>query len=41
MTHIGDPVIVKGTEERVKYGDGWTDWELPWEQLQYLKGSAL
>ncbi|MEV8516755.1 Ig-like domain-containing protein [Dactylosporangium sp. NPDC051484] len=39
VTHIGDPVIVKGTEERVKYGDGWTDWELPWEQ--YVKGSAL
>ncbi|WP_433051288.1 Ig-like domain-containing protein [Dactylosporangium sp. CS-033363] len=39
VTHIGDPVIVKGTEERVKYGDGWTDWELPWEQ--YRKGSAL
>jgi lipoprotein-anchoring transpeptidase ErfK/SrfK len=39
VTHIGDPVIVKGTEERVKYGDGWTDWELPWDQ--YVKGSAL
>jgi lipoprotein-anchoring transpeptidase ErfK/SrfK len=39
ITHIGDPVIVKGTEERVKYGDGWTDWELPWDQ--YVKGSAL
>ncbi|MEV6927257.1 Ig-like domain-containing protein [Dactylosporangium sp. NPDC051485] len=39
VTHIGDPVIVKGTEERVKYGDGWTDWELPW--AQYVKGSAL
>ncbi|MET7423090.1 Ig-like domain-containing protein [Dactylosporangium sp. NPDC005555] len=39
VTHIGDPVIVKGTEERVKYGDGWTDWELSWEE--YQKGSAL
>lgn len=39
VTHIGDPVIVKGTEERVKYGDGWTDWELPWDE--YRKGSAL
>ncbi|MEV4515081.1 Ig-like domain-containing protein [Dactylosporangium sp. NPDC049525] len=39
VTHIGDPVIVKGTEERVKYGDGWTDWELSWED--YQKGSAL
>jgi lipoprotein-anchoring transpeptidase ErfK/SrfK len=39
VTHIGDPVIVKGTEEHVKYGDGWTDWELPWDQ--YVRGSAL
>ncbi|MFD0584530.1 L,D-transpeptidase [Dactylosporangium darangshiense] len=39
ITHIGDPVIVKGTEEHVKYGDGWTDWDLPWDQ--YVKGSAL
>ncbi|MET7397701.1 Ig-like domain-containing protein [Dactylosporangium sp. NPDC005572] len=39
ITHIGDPVIVKNTEARVKYGDGWTDWELPWDQ--YKKGSAL
>ncbi|GAA0734044.1 L,D-transpeptidase family protein [Dactylosporangium roseum] len=39
VTHIGDPVIVKNTESRVKYGDGWTDWELPWDQ--YVKGSAL
>ncbi|MGI5236538.1 Ig-like domain-containing protein [Dactylosporangium sp. CA-139066] len=39
VTHIGDPVIVKGTEEHVKYGDGWTDWDLPWDQ--YVKGSAL
>jgi lipoprotein-anchoring transpeptidase ErfK/SrfK len=39
ITHIGDPVIVKGTEEHVKYGDGWTDWELPWDQ--YVKGGAL
>jgi hypothetical protein len=39
ITHIGDPVIVKNTESRVKYGDGWTDWELSWEQ--YVKGSAI
>jgi lipoprotein-anchoring transpeptidase ErfK/SrfK len=39
VTHIGDPVIVKGTEGRVKYGDGWTDWELPFDE--YKKGSAL
>jgi lipoprotein-anchoring transpeptidase ErfK/SrfK len=39
ITHIGDPVIVRNTESKVKYGDGWTDWELSWEQ--YLKGSAI
>jgi hypothetical protein len=38
-THIGDPVIVKNTGSRVRYGDGWTDWEQPWEE--YVKGSAL
>ena len=39
ITHIGDPVIVRNTESRVKYGDGWTDWEQSWEQ--YVKGSAI
>jgi lipoprotein-anchoring transpeptidase ErfK/SrfK len=39
QTTIGDPVIVKGTEQRVKYGDGWTDWSMTWNQ--YVKGSAL
>ena len=39
ITHIGDPVIVKNTEAKVKYGDGWTDWEMSW--AQYVKGSAI
>jgi len=39
FTHIGDPVIVKGTGHKVTWGDGWTDWDRPWEE--YLKGSAL
>jgi lipoprotein-anchoring transpeptidase ErfK/SrfK len=39
ITHIGDPVIVKGTGSKVHWGDGWTDWDRPWEE--YLKGSAL
>jgi len=39
ITHVGDPVTVRGTERRVKPGDGWTDWELPWSE--YVKGSAL
>ncbi|MGC9670505.1 Ig-like domain-containing protein [Planosporangium sp. 12N6] len=39
QTHIGDPVIVKGTERGLDWGDGWTDWNVSWEE--YLKGSAL
>jgi hypothetical protein len=39
LTHLGDPVIVKGTERQLDWGDGWTDWNVSWEQ--YLKGSAL
>jgi lipoprotein-anchoring transpeptidase ErfK/SrfK len=39
QTLQGDPVIVKGTEEKVRLGDGWTDWNLGW--AEYVKGSAL
>jgi len=39
ITKIGDPVTVKGTEEKLQYGNGWTDWSLSWEQ--YIKGSAI
>ncbi len=35
----GDIVNVVGTERRVRPGDGWTDWNLSWDE--YLKGSAL
>ncbi|WP_091091110.1 L,D-transpeptidase [Micromonospora nigra] len=38
-THIGDPVTVKGTERKLQNGNGWTDWNMSWEQ--YVKGSAL
>jgi lipoprotein-anchoring transpeptidase ErfK/SrfK len=38
-TRVGDPVIVKGTEEKLPGGDGWTAWNLSWEEFQ--KGSAL
>jgi lipoprotein-anchoring transpeptidase ErfK/SrfK len=38
-TKIGDPVVVKGTGERLKYGNGWTDWSMSWEE--YVKGSAI
>jgi lipoprotein-anchoring transpeptidase ErfK/SrfK len=37
--HVGDPVTVSGTEAHVKWGDGWTDWDRPWEE--YVKGSAI
>ncbi len=39
QAHLGDPVIVKGTERGLDWGDGWTDWNVSWEE--YLKGSAL
>ncbi|WP_239088183.1 L,D-transpeptidase [Planosporangium mesophilum] len=39
QTRIGDPVIVKGTERGLDWGDGWTDWNRSWEE--YVKGSAL
>jgi lipoprotein-anchoring transpeptidase ErfK/SrfK len=38
-TKIGDPVTVKGTEQQLQYGNGWTDWSMTWEE--YVKGSAL
>jgi len=39
LVHIGDPVVVKGTEHKLDWGNGWTDWDRPWEE--YVKGSAL
>ncbi|UWZ33846.1 L,D-transpeptidase family protein [Dactylosporangium roseum] len=39
QTLIGDPVIIRGTEEHVKWGNGWTDWDIDWER--YAKGSAV
>src|SRR5262249_47142554 len=27
---VGDPVIVRGTEERLHQGNGWTAWDLSW-----------
>jgi hypothetical protein len=39
ITQIGDPVIIKGTEEHVKWQNGWTDWDVPW--AVYVKGSAI
>jgi hypothetical protein len=36
---IGDPVVVKGTERQLEHGNGWTAWDLTWEQ--FVQGSAL
>jgi lipoprotein-anchoring transpeptidase ErfK/SrfK len=39
QTLIGDPVIIRNTEEHVKWANGWTDWDVPFEE--YVKGSAV
>ncbi|MEU8001488.1 Ig-like domain-containing protein [Catellatospora sp. NPDC049111] len=39
QTLIGDPVITKGTPRELQYGNGWTDWDKPWDE--YVKGSAV
>ncbi|MFF5084294.1 Ig-like domain-containing protein [Actinoplanes sp. NPDC000266] len=38
-TLIGDPVTVKGTEDKLDYGNGWTPWDVSWDEFK--KGSAL
>ncbi len=38
-TLIGDPVTVTGTEDKVAVGDGWTAWNVSWDE--FIKGSAL
>lgn len=39
QTNRGDPVIVTGTKRGMEPGNGWTDWNMTWEQ--YKAGSAL
>ena len=39
FTKLGDPVIVTGTEQRLPYGDGFTAFDLSWEE--FLEGSYL
>jgi len=36
---IGDPVVVTGTGTKLAYGDGWTAWNVSWDE--FVKGSAL
>jgi lipoprotein-anchoring transpeptidase ErfK/SrfK len=38
-TMLGDPITVKGTEEKLQNGNGWTDWNVSW--ATYIQGSAL
>jgi lipoprotein-anchoring transpeptidase ErfK/SrfK len=40
LTHSwGDPVTIEGTSRQVELGNGWTDWNLSWDE--YQRGSAL
>jgi lipoprotein-anchoring transpeptidase ErfK/SrfK len=38
-TLMGDPITVTGTEEKLKNGNGWTDWNESYDE--YKKGSYL
>jgi lipoprotein-anchoring transpeptidase ErfK/SrfK len=39
VTRVGDPVVVRGTEVGLDPGNGWTGWNLSWED--FLKRSSL
>jgi lipoprotein-anchoring transpeptidase ErfK/SrfK len=39
VTKIGDPITVKNTERQLQNGNGWTDWNMSWDE--YVKGSAI
>ncbi|MEV4757230.1 Ig-like domain-containing protein [Micromonospora sp. NPDC049559] len=39
ITHVGDLVTVKGTEVKLDPGNGWTAWDMSWDE--FVKGSAL
>jgi lipoprotein-anchoring transpeptidase ErfK/SrfK len=38
-TRVGDPITVTGTERKLAAGNGWTAWNMSWEE--FIKGSAL
>ncbi|MGW4466421.1 Ig-like domain-containing protein [Micromonospora sp. NPDC004704] len=38
-TQVGDLVTVRGTEVQLEDGNGWTAWNMDWDE--YVKGSAL
>ncbi|MFE9202259.1 Ig-like domain-containing protein [Micromonospora sp. NPDC007230] len=39
ITQVGDLVTVKGTEVQLQAGNGWTAWNVGWDE--FAKGSAL
>lgn len=39
FVNVGDPATIVNTEAHVEWGDGWTDWDRPWDE--YVKGSAI
>jgi lipoprotein-anchoring transpeptidase ErfK/SrfK len=39
VSQVGDPVTISGTEVHISPGDGWTVWDMSWDE--YKKGSAL
>jgi lipoprotein-anchoring transpeptidase ErfK/SrfK len=39
LASVGDPVVTKGTERKLKNGNGWTHWNMTWDE--YVAGSAL
>jgi lipoprotein-anchoring transpeptidase ErfK/SrfK len=38
-TMMGDPITVSGTGSKLKNGNGWTDWNMSWDE--YVKDSAI
>jgi lipoprotein-anchoring transpeptidase ErfK/SrfK len=39
ITHVGDLVTIQGTEVHLAPGNGWTVWDMTWDE--FVKGSAL
>ena len=39
LTHLGDPVIIHGTETHLQWGNGYTDWDISF--ADYVKGGAV
>jgi lipoprotein-anchoring transpeptidase ErfK/SrfK len=39
IVHVGDPVTVKNTGAPLEWGDGWTDWDRPFDE--YVQDSAI